>query len=370
MKTNLFLASLAVCGLLAVSCDKSTPSTPHDGTSEEALLTVLLDDPAMTKVSPQNVTNEKTIQNVQVFVFRAGSGADAGVLEIAASAGFDTPLNLSTGGFSGITLKCSTGLREVWAVVNDSVDRTAATDGVRTKSDFLALTHELKDSAPNKLLMIGHSGTNLDPSVPLNEGRVDISISVHRLAAAVILESVTNEFKAPAYQRDETFRLENCYLLNVPGQINFGESSDPSALPADQWYARLGAETAAPRATLIYDSLTDPDRMLNHHGVYSTPHTFYTYPNDCAVSEAASWCARATLLVLEASILYPSGWTKYYYPVQLGLGPLESNKQYRVNLIIHRPGSLDPNKPVTLFDVTPIISVVDWQPGDKYEKEI
>ena len=84
----------------------------------------------------------------------------------------------------------------------------------------------------------------------------------------------------------------------------------------------------------------------------------------------ATWCARATLLVLEASIKYPSGWTKYYYPVQLGAGPLLSNKQYRVNLTIHRPGSLDPNHPVTFDDVTPVITVSDWESGDRYDREI
>ena len=58
---------------------------------------------------------------------------------------------------------------------------------------------------------------------------------------------------------------------------------------------------------------------------------------------------------------------KYYYPVQLSTGPLSSNKQYHVNLIIHHPGSLDPNRPVRFDDVTPIIRVTDWVDGDHYD---
>jgi len=366
-KYPILFAGLAVCGLLAASCNKTDMEGLARRADGEVLLSVNFDMPG-TKVGAQSLTNEKAIQNVQIFVFRAGSGGDAGNLEIAASSGFDAPLGVTEGSYSGMTVRCSAGQREVWAVVNDSEDRTAGPGAVSTKSDFLALTHELKNSTATKLLMIGHSGTGTDPAVTLHEGREEISIGVHRLAASVILESVKNDFSSPAYQKADMFRLENCYLINVPGRINFGESSEPSALPTEQWYARLAAETASPKADLLYDTLAG--QIVNYGASYTVPHTFYTYPNDCAVSEDASWCARATLLVLEASIKYPSGWTKYYYPVQLGTGPLMSNKQYRVNLIIHRPGSLDPNRPVTFDDLTPVISVTDWESGDRYDREI
>jgi len=363
MKTKFLLVCLAICGLLFVSCNKENPSdSPAVGDVE---LSVRFDTPS-TKVSTQSASNEKAIQNVQIFVFRAGSGADAGNLEIAASAGFDSPLGVTSGTYSGMTVKCSTGQREIWAVVNDSEDRTAGS--VTTKSEFLALTHELQYSTATKLLMIGHSGTDAAPAVTLHEGREEISISVRRLAASVILESVKNDFSSPAYQKADMFRLENCYLINVPARINFGETSEPAALPQDLWYARLAAETVSPKADLIYDSLAG--QVVNYRTSYTVPHAFYTYPNNCAVSEDAVWCARATLLVLEASIKYASGWVKYYYPVQLGAGPLLSNRQYKVNLTIHRPGSLDPNHPVTFDDVTPVITVTDWETGDRYDRDI
>jgi len=366
MKKNLLFASLAVCGLLAAACGKMNPGAPDETVPGDVELSVRFEAPG-TKVSTQSATNEKAIQNVQIFVFRAGNGADAGNLEIAASAGFDQALGVTSGTYNGLTLKCSTGQREVWAVVNDSEDRTAGS--VTTKTEFLALTHELQRSSSTKLLMIGHSGTDAAPAVMLHEGQEEISINVHRLAASVILESVKNDFSSPAYQKADMFRLDNCYLINVPGRINFGETSEPSTLPAEQWYARMAAETASPKADLIYDSLAG--QIVNYGGApYTVPHTFYTYPNNCAASEDATWCARATLLVLEASIKYASGWVKYYYPVQLSTGPLLSNRLYRVNLTIHRPGSLDPNKPVTFDDVTPVINVTDWETGITYDRDI
>lgn len=367
MKKNiLFLAAVLLTGFAA--CNKNTLSdsaaVPGSG---ECILTARFDLPS-TKVASQTLTNEKAIQNVQIFVFRAGEGGDAGMLEIAASAGFDQALDVTTGTYNGITVKCSTGQREVWAVVNDAKDHTAGADAVQTKAEFLALTHELESSTPTKLLMIGRSNPDSqNPAITLTEGAVQVSIPVHRLAASVVLESVVNDFSSPAYQKAEIFRLEAAYLLDVPGRINFGETSEPSALPAEMWYARLAAETANPRAAILYDNLSQ--EMLNYGQTHSVKHTFYAYPNNCSPSEDAVFSPRATVLVLEASIKYASGWMKYYYPVTLQ-GGLLSNKQYHVNLTVHRPGSTDPNKPVTFNDLTPTITVSDWDGGDTYSYEI
>lgn len=329
-----------------------------------------------TKVAAQTVTNEKTIQNVQVFVFRAGDGADRGVLEISASRGFDTPLNIPTGQYSGITVNCSTGLREVWVVVNDSHDRTAVvSDGaVRTKAEFLAQYHDLENSAAAKLVMVGRSNPeSSDPAIMLRDGAMNVPVPVRHLAAAVTLESIVNRFSSPAYQKANTFRLEAAYLMNVPGRYNFGETSEASALPSDYWYAKLGPETSTSRKALIYDEIGTAFApvYLNMDMPYSTPHTFYTYPNRCAPNEDTSWSPRSTVLVVEASILYGTEWQKYYYPVVLNpTGGLLSNKNYHVTLTIHRPGSLDPNIPVKIEDLTPLITVTDFEDGGTIYPEI
>ena len=51
-------------------------------------------------------------------------------------------------------------------------------------------------------------------------------------------------------------------------------------------------------------------------------------------------------------------------------GGLEANKQYRVNLILHRPGTLDVNRPVKIEDVTTDVRVSDWDSGDRYDQDI
>ena len=361
MNTTRNIAVLAALVLLAGACGKTEPAGGQkDAQGAQTVLAVNFHVPA-TKVAAQSESNEKMIRNVQIFVFRAGSGGDAGNLEIAASAGFDQELEASTGSFNGITLRCSTGEREIWAVVNDARDHTAGPDAVATKDDFLALTHDLKDARKDKLLMLGTSG-----ALTLHEGREDVDITVRRAAASVILESVTQDFSSPAYQKNGVFRVEDCYLLNVPGRVNFAGSIEPSTLPTDAWYARMEAQTNLPEG-LIYDRVTP--KLLNYGDMDTTPHAFYAYPNDCAPSEDASWCARSTLLVLEASVYNGHDWQKYYYPVAL-TGGLEANKQYRVNLILHRPGTLDVNRPVKIEDVTTVVRVSDWDSGDRYDQDI
>lgn len=366
---------MPVLGILLaglVSCNKqAVQGNEEPFEAGMATLNVQIGAP-QTKVGDQAATNESKIQNVQVFVFRAGDGGDRGNLEIAVSKGFEVNGELNADPpYTGITVKSSTGSREIWVVVNDSEDRTAGAGAVSTKEDFLRLTHDLQFSSSTKLLMIGHSGTDTDPSITLTEGTNSFSVQVKRYAASVILESVKNDFASPAYQKSGVFRVENAYLLNVPGRINFGHTSDPAAYGIEYWYAKRTAETDAQKKALIYDTMGAT--VVEYGQSYSKKHTFYTYPNPCAASEAVTgdFSPRATLLVVEASIRNSAGnWQLYYYPVLLSTNPLESNKQYRVNLTIHRPGSLDPNIPVKFADMTSDITVGPWEAGDSYTPEV
>lgn len=208
------------------ACTKTAHPAEMDASgSGEVVLTVRLGAPS-TKVAAQSAANEKMIRNVQVFVFRAGTSADAGNLEMSASAGFDHELEVSSGSYGGLTLKCTTGEREIWAVVNDARDRTTGEGAVYTKADLLAQTHELSAARKDKLLMVGTSGVKT-----LHEGKEDIQIDIRRLAASVVLESVQNDFLSPAWQKSGVFRVEDCYLLNVPGRTNFGGTRSPRHFP-------------------------------------------------------------------------------------------------------------------------------------------
>lgn len=351
--------------VLLVSCSRQDSNINVDKGPDagDCLLTVNLSDGRdRTKVASQSAGNETVINNVQVFVFRGGEGSDSGMLDVCASAGFPNSLVGENGSYDKLKLKCTAGTREIWAVVNDATDRTAKGAGVMCKSDLLALTSELKDNGPTRLFMIGST------TEELRSGSAEVSVRVRRVCASVILESVTNDFIAPAYQATGMFRVKSCYLMNVPAMTNFGQSVKSASLTDQKyWYARMGAETSSPQKDLIFDRM-DPSVEVNYGSACRTAHTFYSYPNSCEFSRDNSWCPRATMLVVEAELRNGESWDTCYYPVVLE--SLESNRQYRVNLTVKRPGSNDPNDPVEFTDMVPVITVDDWDSGESYSPEI
>lgn len=394
MKKFVFtLAAIAVF----FSCTKTEVPAPvnNDGGSGHAMLSVSIQSgSAGTKANYETMdsanASESKIQNVQIFVFRAGSSSSAGELDIAESRGFDIPLDATPGASgwkdSSWKIRCSTGEREIWAVVNDSEDHTKGANAVSTKEQFLALQHELRNSTPTKLLMIGHVDKFL------NEGSEVLSIPVTRYVAAVVLNQITNDFSSPSYQKNGDFKIHRAYLLNVPGMINFGMTSNPGTYDINFWYARRAIEgnyagissnvpSEAGYKPMIVEDLGDA--VVNYGQTHTVKHIFYSYPHDSVGSEdiSGAYSARATLLVLEAYVKNSAGVDKlYYYPVVLGsydetthvysARPLESNKRYTVNLIVHRPGSDNPNLPVKFDNLTPEITVSPWGDGDSYSQEI
>lgn len=351
--------------VLLLSCNKQDPAAGKAAASDagECLLTVSLSDGhARTKIASQSAVNETVINNVQVFVFRAGDGPDSGMLDVCASAGFPNPLVGENGNYGKMKLKCSAGTREIWAVVNDAADHTAKGSGVSNRNDLLALTTELKDNASTRLFMIGST------TEELRSGSAEVSVKVKRVCASVILESVTNDFIAPSYQATGMFRVKDCFLMNVPAMTNFGQTVEAASLTDPKyWYARMAAETASPQKDLIFDRV-DPSVEVNYGSDCRTVHTFYSYPNNCGFSRDNNWSPRATMLVVEAELKNGPFWDTYYYPVVFE--SLESNKQYRVNLTVKRPGSTDPNDPVEFTDMIPVITVEDWESGESYNPEI
>lgn len=384
------IAVAALCGAGLVSCNKQAlPEGPEAVAEGIAEVGISLNTGAVsTKAAYADLasanTSESKIQNVQIFVFRVGGGGD-GELDIAASRGFDTPLNAESGWKDASwKIRCATGSRNIYAVVNDSQDRTTGAGAISTLAEFLLLQHELKNSESSKLLMLGSTGT-----ITLTEGAQDLTINVTRYAASVVLNSITNSFTAPAYQKAGVFKLHRAYLLNVPGMINFGKTSAPGTYDINFWYAQRaieGAGSNVPTETayqaLIKEDLGDA--VLDYGAApHTTKHVFYSYPNPCAASEdiASAYGPRATVLVLEAYVKNSAGVDNlFYYPVVLAqyntdthtytTKPLESNKRYIVDLVIHRPGSDNPNIPVKFDDVTPVITVADWEAGDSYSPEI
>ena len=308
MKKSIFAFAAALAALVACNKNDVAPMQPQN---QESLvpceLTVGICG-AMTKATAVSADNEAKVNNLQVFVFR----------------GDDLDAYASVDNAQELTLSCTAGDRVVYALVN-APDYSA----VPGKAALLAKVSELSANSLSNFEMVGSKSVTLPQSEK-------VSIDVNRIASRVVLKKITRSFTSEALQA-LNFKVDAIYLINVAGNTSY----DLSAAPA-KWYNV--AENKDELASLLYDA---PASLITNGQSYSTAHTFYAYPNDLATN--------TTRLVIETTL----GETKYYYPINLP--EMAANKSYEIEEVkITRPGSDNPDEPVSFADATFSINVIDW----------
>ena len=308
MKKSIFAFAAALAALVACNKNDVAPMQPQN---QESLvpceLTVGICG-AMTKATAVSADNEAKVNNLQVFVFR----------------GDDLDAYASVDNAQELTLSCTAGDRVVYALVN-APDYSA----VPGKAALLAKVSELSANSLTNFEMVGSKSVTLPQSEK-------VSIDVNRIASRVVLKKITRSFTSEALQA-LNFKVDAIYLINVAGNTSY----DLSAAPA-KWYNV--AENKDELASLLYDA---PASLITNGQSYSTAHTFYAYPNDLATN--------TTRLVIETTL----GETKYYYPINLP--EMAANKSYEIEEVkITRPGSDNPDEPVSFADATFSINVIDW----------
>lgn len=344
MKNITFMAAVAAT-FIAFSC-RGTLGT--DNPSGTVRLTV--DLPGLvdceTRVTGQTESSETAISNCQVFVFRT----DNGMLDACSY-----EASLQKNGQYSVSLDCTVGERRIYAVVNAPADYTST---IRDEAALKALTTDLKDNAPNALLMIGSATSTL------TEGACGVSVSVKRAAASIILQKISVDMDAPAYRGAGLFTVERIYLLNVCGRTNLALDMQPSDVPAEFWYSKLQEETDSEKKKLIADDLATA-LTINNGDSSDVQYSFYAYPNNCPHSVSSTFTPRATLLVVEARL----DGEKYYYPFQFD--SLRSNSRYIItNMTVHRPGSSSPYEPVLFSAASANVTVAGWEDGASRNVEI
>ena len=308
MKKSIFAFAAALAALVACNKNEATPMQPQN---QESLvpceLTVGICG-AMTKATAVTTENEAKVNNLQIFVFRGD--------DLDAYASVDNAMEL--------TLSCTAGERVVYALVNAPDYST-----VPGKAALLAKVSELSANSLTNFEMVGNKTVTLPQSEK-------VSIDVNRIASRVVLKKVTRNFTSTALQSLD-FTVDAIYIINVAGNTSYDLTAAPTA-----WYnvAKYNSELGE----LMHDPVGSP---ISNGGSYSTQHAFYSYPNDAT--------SKTTRLVIETTL----GTTKYYYPINLPA--MESNKSYEISEVtITRPGSDDPDVPVSFEDATFVINVIDW----------
>ena len=294
------------------SMNQGNANVPVDGERTELTVDIAT---GMTKSTTITADDEVKVNNLQVFVFR-GDALDAyGVAD-----------NAST-----VTVSCTKGNREVYAVVN-----APDLKGIATKTDLLAAKSALSDNDESNFIMIGKTNADLPSELPVN-------VEVDRIVSKVVLKTVNRAFTSAALAA-LNFSIDEIFITNVAGDVNYGLTDNPV-----DWYNKM--DYSSELAMFTYDA---PAASVVNEEAYSTQHTFYCYPNKAADSDATSWSPRRTRLVLKTTL----GTDTYYYPVTLP--ELENNKSYELELTITRPGSDNADMPVSFEDCAFSISVKPW----------
>ena len=308
MKKSIFAFAAALAALVACNKNEATPMQPQNQASlVPCELTVGICG-AMTKATAVTADNEAKVNRLQVFVFR----------------GDDLDAYASVENAKELTLSCTAGERVVYALVNAPDYST-----VPGKAALLAKVSELEANTLTNFEMVGSKTVTLPQSEK-------VSIDVNRIASRVVLKKITRSFTSAALQALD-FTVDAIYLVNVAGNTSYDLTAAPAA-----WYNV--AENKGELASLLSDAPAAP--IVNGQS-YPTAHTFYAYPNDLAVN--------TTRIVIETTL----GETKYYYPINLPA--MDSNKSYEIEEVkITRPGSDNPDEPVSFADASFSINVIDW----------
>lgn len=340
--------------LSLASCNKdSVNRNGNDGPAGEGQLIVSISDGMMTKVAGDQSTNDKTIKNVQVFIFNKRTNQiDNAVSENVTS---------TTGQYTlQQAITCTYGEKEIWAIVN-APKNYVAEKIIKTVDDLKKTTVALSDNKTDALVMAGSK------SVSFTAPTLSETIDVRRLVAAVVLKSVRNDMSVPAYH--EKLAITGAYLMNVPSIQSFEEVlgsgngilASSTESPTSNWSAFYAKATAENVKSLLTEGFTKTAIEYGSGKEYTAPHTFYTFSNDLNKVEGKDnkTDKSSVYLVVECEV----DGVACVYPVLLPA--LENNNKYEVSLTIQHVGG-DPAKPwekIHFTTFTPTINVVGWNDG-------
>lgn len=340
MKKAITLAALAaLMSVVACNKDASSHSPVNAQEGSPIRLVVGVEGSGATKatgITSNDSATEAKVNTLQVFVFN-GDALDG---------------YASVNGATTATVSCTSGSRDVYAVVN-----APSLASVTSKAALLATVSNLENNVSN-FQMIGHKTETLR-----HDGNVEVAVD--RLAARVVIRGIKNSLENAA--QAAAFKLVSVALTNVTGDVNYGLSADYEPLV---WKNRRGYEATNSFGSFDYDAV---NANIAANATNSDVHFFYSYPNrkNAIVgleTGETSYTGRRARLVIKAEI----AGVLYNYPIELPA--LENNKSYEINLVnITRVGNLDnghhdPDDPddddeeksVVGFEQGFQISVNDW----------
>ena len=359
MKKILFISAAAIIAASLVSCNKESHSTQTPVLNGKASVSLSLKANATRAADTEAGTeDENKVNTVDCWIFNSDGTLDAYGHYTA------TSCELSATAGAG---------KHIYAVVNapDSYNVSS----ILTRAEVQALTVKLGENAVGDFQMFGYK------TQALVSGDNAISLPVSRAVARVKIDKITRDFVSEAL-KGQDMKIVDIYMENVVGEVGFNASDEAAGIASfskymagadNTWYNKYASaegevsidETSF--KSLIGAGLASPVSLANgSEGAYATSHSFYVMPNDTDVDNATelpSW----TKLVIETKL---GGKTYYYaipiieresYPEGAFSEGILANHTYNIkNLVLTRPGSEDPNTPVSIANANFTIEVQPW----------
>lgn len=302
---------------------------------QESVVYVSLNTEETTKASGTGhgvQADDNNIQILEFFIFRVNEGqSDDGVLD-----GYKKFTAQEIGNLKDLEIQTTTGKKVIYAIANSHKANWA---GINTRDMFeVQLAHLFDDDVKN-FIMTG--STNAELQIASN-----ISFSIKRLVSRIQLNSIKTDFAGTPY---EGFTLKGikAYLTNVQGSkyIFDGGGHNLSCLNLAKYIA--ADSDMCTMEGMLYDNIAVD---VDDNG-YSTPHYFYCFENSVTTETDSD---RFTRLVVEGEL----NGVKYFYPIPIK--GIERNNCYTVDIVIKRPGSLDPDADVEKGVALAEVSVLAW----------
>ena len=345
-KARSFCAVVVVWSIvfLAFSCEQGM-DVPENGNGEPCKL--ILSIIPQTKATGLNhgIQSEDNIVNkLEIFVFR-GDGDDAGYLDTYKKLEGDELISLS-----GIEIKSTTGKKIIYAIANSHKD---SWEGVVTIEDFEKEMAFLQKEKLKDFTMVG----NVEATLQLT---TSVTFSISRYVARVHLSSVKTDFAGTPYE-GTSLKNVKIYLVNVYGDKSYAINENSSSSLVLNRRMAVGQDVNnCAMGGLLYDEIVSDITDTP----YATQHYFYCYEN---MIESEGDAMGYTRLVIQGDL---NGNT-YYYPINInreGFGysdtnghyGVKRNTSYKLDVIISRPGSTDPDEILEYGTLTTNLNVLDW----------
>ena len=345
MKTTyLFAAALAVITtLLLQSCEKWDSTVQN---LEEATMYLNISS-AMTKASGAGhgvQEDDNTVNTLEVFVFRT-DGEDAGTLDVYKKFEGD-----ALGDLTNLEVKSTTGAKSIYVIANSHKESFAS---IRLLSQFEDELSLLQKESARSFTMTGTADVTLTTVTP-------VSVTLQRLVARIGVGSIKTNFSGTPYE-GTLLKNVKLYLLNVNGDKTYSANTAPASPLVLNLDAPVESDiTGCVMTNMIYEELGSDVS----EAAYTTKHYFYCYENMIAAESGNNYFTR---LVLQADL----GGKTYYYPINVnreehgyvaenGHKGVKRNTAYDFDIVISRPGSLDPNEPVQYGALQVTMNVADW----------